>query len=133
MQNARRHSAVLPARSMAQKPHEKVGILASPTAEAGVEAVDRKQVCAPDAEVAGARPAPSPRGELAQRSERQRPECTETIDPALQPLGHPVRERPMFRLNLVAQDVVRQLARHQDAIAGHEPSGLSESAMSGYK
>src|SRR5262249_54339357 len=67
MDDAGREPPVLAAHAGMQQPDQQVGILAAPAAKAAVESVDPLEVGAPDREIAGARVAPSPRSELAER------------------------------------------------------------------
>src|SRR5438046_2383796 len=77
-------ASILATQPAAQQANEQVGILPAPAVEAGIEAVDALEVGAPDRKIAGARAAPPPRLEPAQRSEREPQHAHQSIDVAAQ-------------------------------------------------
>src|SRR5262245_8639937 len=115
---------VLTPQAAMQQADQQIGILAAPATEAGVEAVDPIEVGAPDGEIAGARAAPSPRLELAQRPERQPQHAGQPIDVATPALADPPGQAPRLRPQILAQHRCGEPRREQHPVAGHEPSAL---------
>src|SRR5215467_1858849 len=131
MQHAGREAAVLAQHAGADHADEDVGVLAAPTAERRIEAVDLVEIGAPERHVAAARATPAARAEIAQIAERQAEQRLQPVDPAPGALGDPAGKAPLLGLEAVVQDALRQFARQQNPIAGDEPAGLGEPAMGG--
>src|SRR5262249_51944243 len=131
MDDAGGEASVLAPQAAMQQADQQIGILAAPAAEGGVESVDPLEIGAPDGEIAGARPAPAPRLELAQRPERQPQHTGQPIDAAAPPLAHPPGQAPRLGPEVLAQPPRGETRREQHAVAGHEPSALGQPAMYG--
>src|SRR5262249_7649295 len=112
-----------------QQSDQQVGILAAPTAEASIESVDPLEIGAPNRKIAGARPPPLTRPQLAQRPERQPQPRGQPIDGAAQALPHPAGCAPDFTLQVVAQHGRGESRGEQHAVSGDEPSAFGELAM----
>ena len=126
-----REAAVLAAHARMQQADQQIGILAAPTAEAGIEPVDPLEIRAPDRKIAGARAPPLTRPQFAQWSERQPQHGGEPVDAAAQALPDPARCAPGFRPQAVAQHGRSEGRRQQHAVASDEPSAFGEPAMRG--
>ena len=98
MQHAGGAGAVLPPHAGMQQPHQQVGILLAPAAEARVEAIHRVEVGAPHREIARPRALPLPRAQLAQRAERQPQHRREAVEAAVAPPPQPFAKPPALRL-----------------------------------
>ena len=108
MQHGGGETAVLAADAITDHADENVGILAAPAGVAGIEAVDRDEIVAPECHVAAARAAPPPCRRLRKPFERQRQQRQEPVDVAAQAAQEPVAEssrvpagRPTFRTRSV--------------------------------
>src|SRR6266508_6680892 len=97
MDDAGREAAVLAAHARMQQADQQIGILATPAAEARIEAVDPVEIGPPDREIAGTRAQPCPRLQLAQRTERQPQHGGEPIDAAACASADPFGEAPFLR------------------------------------
>ena len=131
VQHARRIGAVLAADASVQEPHQQIGVLLAPAAEACIEAVDAIEVGAPDREIAGARALPGPWPELAQRTERQLQHRREPIESALHSRADPVRQSEDFDLGALAQHRFGHALRQERAVAGDKPATLGEAPVHG--
>ena len=136
VQHAGGEASVLAANAGTDQADENVGILAAPSGEGGVEAVDGLEVAAPERHVAAvARRATRVARRLRNGSERQREQRREPVEVAAC-AQRKMCERPE-RLRLGpcrarrGERLRRQTLRHQDAVAGDEPAGLGEPAMRG--
>src|ERR1700674_261470 len=129
MQDPGGEASVLAAHAGADEANENIGILAAPSVEAGVEAVDLFEVGAPERHVAAAGTAPAARHQLAHEAEPKRDQRREAVEIAPRAMDHPARKAPQFRLQPLTEDAVGQFPRQQDAGAGDEPAGLGEAAM----
>jgi hypothetical protein len=123
--------SVLAPHAGAKKPDQQVGILQAPTAIGRIEAVHLVEIAAPHCEVTGPRTPPGARPELAQRTERQRHDRRQPVDPALPAQRDPLPEAQEFHLVAVCEHPFGEFARQEDAIAGHEPARLGKAAVHG--
>src|SRR5262249_19963583 len=121
--------SVLAADARTQEPYQEIGILQAPACVGRFEAVHPIKVAPPDREIARARPAPRVRPQLAQRAKRQRQEGRQPVDLALPAQRQPVAQTQELDRARLSEDLIGELTRHQDAVAGHEPSRLGEPAV----
>src|SRR5262245_48525754 len=103
MDDAGGEAPILAPQAAMQQADQQIGILAAPAAEAGVETVDPLEIGAPDGKIAGARAAPAPRLELAQRPERQPQHAGQPVDAAAPTLADPPGQVPRLRPQVLAQ------------------------------
>src|ERR1700687_5918086 len=97
MQHAAGEASILAPHAGADEADENIGILAAPSVEAGVEAVDLFEVGAPECHVAAAGTAPAARHQLANEAKPKRDERRESIEMAPRSMDHPARKAPQFR------------------------------------
>ena len=128
-----RPPAVLAAHARTNEPHKQIAILASPAGKISVKTINGDKVAAPHREIRPTRAPPLPPIHVTQRPKWQPKQRQQPIDLAAGPLGNPLSDVPLFRRQPLAQDALRQVARNQHAIAGHETAALRQRAMGGDK
>src|SRR5580704_4718646 len=104
MQHAGCKASVLAPHAAADEPNEQVGILAPPTGESRIEAVDPLEVLAKERHVAAARAHPALPAALAQRPQRQPDQRSDAIDLAAPAARQKAPKPPELRLQSVAQN-----------------------------
>src|SRR5262249_13933948 len=131
MEDAGCEIAVLSAHASAQQTDQQVGIPKAPAAVGRIETVDVIEIAPPHREIAGSRAPPGLGPELAQRAERQRQHRRQPVDLALAAQADPFRQAEQLDLAPFRQRPLGEFARHQDTIAGHEPTRLGKAAVHG--
>src|ERR1700674_1614073 len=94
MQDPAGEASILAVHAGADEADEDIGILAAPSVEAGVEAVDLFEVGTPERHVAAAGTAPAARHQLANEAEPKRDERSEAGEMAPRAVDHPARKAP---------------------------------------
>jgi hypothetical protein len=129
MQHAGREISVLAAHVRMQEPYQQIGILTAPSVIIRIETIDAVEIISPDREIARTRMLPFAGTQFAQRPERQRQHRCKPVDIVAAAPADPGRKIPVFRLEMLRQDAPREILRHQDAVAGDEPTALSQRTM----
>ena len=112
-----------------QQANQQIQVLAAPSAETGVEAIDPINIRAPDRKIAGTRAPPMSSPELSQGSERQPQHARKPVDATALAVAQPAGEVPRFRVQPLAQHGSGQCRRKEHAVPGDEPSRLGQLAM----
>src|SRR5690606_6995357 len=106
--------------------HGELGILQAPAGEGLLEAVDREQVGAGEAEVRAAQQPPVAPAPPAAGHEGPVREWQEPVDAAAPALAQPARERPGMGGRALALDAFGVFAREQDAVARQRDAGPAQ-------